>query len=560
MVLAWVLVLAACAALGTPAVAGEDVQVVCEWDFSRGMQGWVANSSARVQEGKDGIVIETDGRDAQLMSPKLDIAPQAGDVLEVRMSASRVGEIQWFWRTETAGPLGGLSQERSRFATVEESPNPQILVARPFWKTDKNIIGLRFDLPEGAAGTYCIASIRVLRGSNVLPPTWRREYRVPVAPRRIDVAKEAPPSTTPVTSDYTVAMWYFAAWEPEYTWDGWRQVAERSPWRIPLLFDSSDKEMSYNGIQFYRASNSRVVDWHVHWMREHCVNLMLWDWYPGRHADGTFDPTFFGNRALEIGFLGKEKLGGPAVATNRFAETMPFAIMWTNHAPANRLGNGLAEYIVDQFFVQPNYYKIDGKAFFPLWSPADLVSGAGGEPQAKAVLDHLREYALSRGIPGVYVVAVNGASTREQISALGIDGVMGYNVLLAGGSTTEYRQVAERVFEDRLEDFRTQSIRGHAAVWARQADLFGRDGFVPTCPMQNWEPTLRSSSYVMRDHTPEAYGELLTAAKAFIEQRGLRKFVSIEAFNEWLEGSYVEPSTQWGLTYLEVIREAFRTR
>ena len=151
--------------------------------------------------------------------------------------------------------------------------------------------------PGRRPGVYRIASIRVLRGSDVLSPVWRREYRVPVAPRRIDVAKAAPPATNPVASDYTVAMWYFAAWEPEYTWDGWRQVAERSPWRIPLLFDSSDKEMSYNGTQFYRASNRRVVDWHVHWMREHCVNLMLWDWYPGRHPDGTFDPTFFGNRA-----------------------------------------------------------------------------------------------------------------------------------------------------------------------------------------------------------------------------------------------------------------------
>jgi hypothetical protein len=555
-----VLVLAVCAALGAFSVADENVQVVCEWDFSRGMQGWVPNSTAHVKEDKNGIVIETDGRDAQLMSPKLDIEPQTGDVLEIEMAASRTGEIQWFWRTDAAGPFGGLSQEQSRLATAEECRDDRVVAARPFWKTDRNITGLRFDLPEGAPGVYRIATIRVLRGPDVQPPMWRREYRVPVAKRRIDVANEAPPATRPVASDYTVAMWYFAAWEPEYTWDGWQQVAERSPWRVPLLFDSSDKEMTYNGIQFYRASNPRVVDWHVHWMREHCVNLMLWDWYPGVRPDGTFDPTFFGNRALEIGFLGKEKLGGPAVATNRFAATMPFAVMWTNHAPANRLGTGLAEYIVDQFFVQPNYYKIDGKAFLPLWSPADLVSGAGGETQAKAVLDHLREYARSRGVPGVYVVAVNGASTREQVTTLGIDGAMAYNVLLAGGSTSEYRQVGERVFEDRLEDFSTQSIRGHEAVWARMADAFGRDWFVPTCPMQNWEPTLRSTAYIMRDHTPEAYGELLTAAKTFIEKRGLRKFVSIEAFNEWLEGSYVEPSTQWGLTYLEAIREAFRTR
>ena len=90
------------------------------------------------------------------------------------------------------------------------------------------------------------------------------------------------------------------------------------------------------------------------------------------------------------------------------------------------------------------------------------------------------------------------------------------------------------------------------------ADAFGRDAFVPTCPMQNWEPTRRPSNFIMRDHTPGGFGKLLTSAKAFIDKRGLRRFISIEAFNEWLEGSYVEPSTQWGLTYLEAIREAFR--
>ena len=494
------------------------------------------------------------------MSPKLDFQPQSGDVLEVRMAASRAGEIQWFWRTDTNGRFSGLSQEKSRFATAEESKDFRAVLARPFWKTDKHIIGLRFDLPEGTPGVYRIAAIRVLRGSDSLPPVWRREFRLPVAPRRIDVASEAPPATRPVASDYTVAMWYFASWEPEYNWDGWQQVAERSPWRIPLLFDSSDKAMSYNGIQFYRASNRRVVDWHVHWMREHCVNLMLWDWYPGVCPDGTFNPKFFGNRALEIGFLGKETLGGPAVATNRFATTMPFAAMWTNHAPSNRLGKGLPEYLVDQFFVQPNYYKIDGKAFLPLWSVDDLVSGAGGLAQAKAALDGLRDCARRRGIPGVYIAAVNGAHSRGQLSKLGIDGAMGYNLLLSGGSRSEYRRVGGRVIQDVIEDFGTQTIPGHEADWARKADIFGRDWFVPTCPMQNWEPTFRPTSYVMSNNTPEAYGKLLADSKAYIEKRGLRKFVSIEAFNEWLEGSYVEPSTQWGLGYLEAIRDAFQIR
>lgn len=545
-------------ALGAFAASEPNAQVVCQWDFSRGLEGWVPNAAARVKPDHEGLVVGTDGRDAQLVSPDLDIEPRPGDVIEVRMTASRAGEIQWFWRTSAPGAEGGLSEKQSRLVPIQQTSDVRPFVIRTFWKSERHITGLRFDLPEGSPGVYRIRWIGVLRGPEDVPRVWRSEYRVPVATRRIDVAKQIPPATRPVPTDYTVAMWYFAAWEPEYRWDGWQQVAERSPWRIPLLFDSSDPQMAYNGIQFYRSSNPRVVDWHVHWMREHCVNLMLWDWYPGVRSDGSFDPTFFGNRALETGFLGKQALGGPPVVTNRFAATMPFAVMWTNHAPGNRLGKGLAEYLVDQFFLQSNYYKVDGKAFLPLWSPADLVSGAGSPAQAKATLDHLRGYARKRGLAGVYVAAVNGVYTRQQADALGIDGAMAYNVLYSGGATAEYRRVGDRILEDRLEDFATQTTPGHLALWRRMADAFGRDWFVPTCPMQNWEPTLRPTGYIIRNHTPDAYAQQLAAAKAFIEERGLRRFVSIEAFNEWLEGSYVEPSTQWGLAYLEAIRQTFR--
>ena len=553
------LVVAALLAQWASAVA-QPREVVREWDFSKGLQGWSPNATAHVRQVADGIEVSTDGMDPQLLSPPLDLEPHDGDILEVCIAASRAGEIQWFWATDTAGPYGGLSQEQSRTDTAIRSAGYVSVRTRTFWATKKIIIRLRFDLPEGAPGVYRIASIRVVRGPAGFPAVWRREYRLPVAPPRIDVATAAPSEAHPVSSDYTVAMWYFAAWEREYTWDGWQQVAERSPWRIPLLYDSTDAEERFSGIQFYRSSNRRAIDWHVHWMREHAVNLMLWDWYPQTRPDGSFDPTFFGNRALEVAFLGKDRLGGPPVRTNRFAGTMPFAVMWTNHRPSNKLGIGLAEYLVDQFLKQPNYYRIDGKPLLPLWSARDLVEGAGGEAQARAALEHLRAYARSRGLPGVYVAAVNGITTRAQAANLGIDGLMGYNVLTSGGATTEYRRVGERIVEDRVEDFASQTMPGHEQRWAQAAAEFGRDYLLPTCPMQNWEPTYRPTGYVIANHTPEGYADMLRKAKAFVSDHGLRQFVSIEAWNEWLEGSYVEPSTQWGLTYLEVIRDVFGKR
>ncbi len=483
-------------------------------------------------------------------------------MLEVRLSATREGDIQWFYRTTIEGPYGGFMPHEQRLVRVNPAAEVKTYTAVMLWGGPKPIIGLRFDLPEGGPGTYRLETIRVVRpapGSQPAYP-WRSEQRLPIAPPRIDIAKQSPPPTNPVASDFTVAMWYFAAWEPEYTWDGWQQVAERSPWRIPLLYDSTDPEMEFNGIRFYRASKEEVLDWHVHWLREHAVNLMMWDWYPQVNAAGEFDPTFFGNRALELGFLGKSKIGDPPVTTNRFADSMPFAVMWTNHAPMNRLAPGLGEYIVDQFFSQPNYYRIDDKPLLAIWNPSDLVQGAGGDAQAKQVIEQVREYARSKGHPGIYVVAVNGLETRQRASELGFDGVMGYNYLLTDGYLSEPRRIGQRLTQDMIEDFATQAMPGQQKKWDRMAAEFGRDYLLATTPMQNMEPTLRPSSPMMVGNNPDLYRQMLTAAKETVARHGLRPWISCEAFNEWLEGSYVEPSTQWGFSYLEAIRDTLGNR
>ncbi|MCX6360187.1 MAG: glycoside hydrolase family 99-like domain-containing protein [Armatimonadetes bacterium] len=532
--------------------------VLASWGFSRGLQGWAAGPTAHVRQARGAIVIETDGKDPILVGPPISVAPKDGDVLEVRMSGTRSGEVQWFYRRTAEGPYGGFMPDEQRLVHVNAGSKPTAYRALMLWEGGKPIIGLRFDLPEGGPGTYRVESIRILRpapgASRTVP--WRAEQRVPLALPRIDIARQAPPATRPIASDYTVAMWYFAAWEPEYTWDGWKQVAERAPWRIPLLYDSADPEMEYNGIRYYRSSKPRVLDWHVHWLREHAVNLMIWDWYPNITPEGAFSPSFFGNRALELGFLGKEQLGGPPVRTNRFAETMPFAVMWTNHPPNNKLAPGLIEYMVDQFMSQPNYYKVDGKPLLAVWNPNDVVSAAGSEAKARKVIDDLRAYARSKGHKDLYVVAVNVLETRKRADLLGYDGVMAYNYLLTGGYSSEPRRIPGGLTQDMTEDFATQATPGQQKTWERMAAEFGRDYLVATTPMQNMEPTLRTGSPMMVGHNPDLYRKMLQAARQTIEKRGLRKFVSCEAFNEWLEGSYVEPSTQWGFGYLEALRDA----
>jgi hypothetical protein len=172
------------------------------------------------------------------------------------------------------------------------------------------------------------------------------------------------------------------------------------------------------------------------------------------------------------------------------------------------------------------------------------------------VLDGLREKAQAKGLPGVYVAAVHGGEAAV-IHRLGIDGVTGYHYSGAGGNRPESRRLGDRTVQDLLEDYPTQTIPGHVRLWEQLAAAYGKDYLLATTPMQNWEPTFRSAGPVMQRQTPDAFREMLRRARSLIEARGLRRFVNVEAWNEWLEGSYMEPSTQWGYEYLNAIRDVF---
>ncbi len=530
--------------------------------------GWVDQSGKRISRRSGGLSVTGSG--AKLVSPPLKL--QAFDIRWVALdiavsgtgaaSGSATLELQAGTAEAASGSLTfSVPVGRRVRCYVQAGP-------RSGWAGPLHWLAIQALSAVQAFTLYDIQPMKQLTGGRVLNERkggviviqtgeMRTEGRLPVSPKRIDIATQGPPETRALPSDYTVGMWYFAAWEPEYTWDGWRQIAERSPWRMPLLYDSADPAMEYSGIRYYRSSHPRAVAWHVHWMLEHGVNLMVWDWYVNKAPDGRIDATFFGNRALELAFLGKEKLGGPPVSTNPYADKIAFCTMWTNHAPGNELPSDLAEYLVTQFFLQPNYYRIDGMPLLPLWSVGDLIQNAGSEDKAREYLQRIQTVAREHGLPGVWIAAVNGPYDTAQFRRLGISGAMAYNVMMRGGHRIERRMLGDRQVRDIIEHFPSQTTPGHVSLWDDMRKAVGRNALIATMPMQNWEPTWRQDNFITQDASPDAYRRLLLQAREYIEQHSLRRFITVEAFNEWLEGSYVEPSTQWGWGWLEAIRDVF---
>lgn len=60
--------------------------------------------------------------------------------------------------------------------------------------------------------------------------------------------------------------------------------------------------------------------------------------------------------------------------------------------------------------------------------------------------------------------------------------------------------------------------------------------------------------------TPEKFEAVLRRAREWTEanpQPGMPKLVTVNSWNEWTEGSYLEPDTVNGFGYLEAIRRVF---
>lgn len=64
----------------------------------------------------------------------------------------------------------------------------------------------------------------------------------------------------------------------------------------------------------------------------------------------------------------------------------------------DRIGDELIRY----YFANPNYWKIDGKAYFSIYDIQRFIEGFGTLENTRKTMDRLQEKAISAGLKGVH--------------------------------------------------------------------------------------------------------------------------------------------------------------
>lgn len=302
---------------------------------------------------------------------------------------------------------------------------------------------------------------------------------------------------------------------------------------------------------------------------EHGIDFFIFDWYG-------YDDGPFLQRCLETGYLG-------AADDHR----VRFCCMWANHDwvdlhpaklrdPRRLLYPGtvtpatfqrLRRHVIDTYFRHPAYFLVDGRPYFSVYELTLLLRGFGGLAATRAALDEFRRETQQAGFPDLHLNAVvwghpvvpgerAPADPAQLVSALGFDSVTSYvwvhHVPLTGSPVTDYRLVRDRYFEYWAEAEQRYTVPYFPNVTR------GWDSSPRTVQSEKWDPAAGYPfTNIIGGDTPAAFREALMRTRDRLETRPGPRLLNLNCWNEWTEGSYLEPDTNTGMGYLEAVREVF---
>jgi len=322
------------------------------------------------------------------------------------------------------------------------------------------------------------------------------------------------PEPRPIQMAYELCAFYFPGWDSDAKWDCIRRVA---PNRKPML-------------GYYDESNPECVDWQIKWAVDSGISCFLVDWY-----------WCEGRQSLRHWFDAYRKA--------RYRDFLKVAIMWANHNPANTHSledwRNVTQEWIDNYFTLPGYYHMNGKPAVYIWAPGNIRRDLGGSDAAKAALDASQEMAQKAGHAGITFVAMGYDFSKSGIQALAHEGYVGI---------TTYHEWGDRSGGQKRMHFKKVADASPEA-WAKKDEASGPLTYHPLIDT-GWDsrPWHGDKAFAIEGRTPDLFVRLLEHAAAFAKEHE-KKTLILGPLNEWGEGSYIEPCTEFGFEMMAAIRD-----
>jgi lipopolysaccharide biosynthesis protein len=257
-------------------------------------------------------------------------------------------------------------------------------------------------------------------------------------------------------------------------------------------------------------------------------------------------------------FDGKKLLDSPI---DHFANDteidFPFCLCWANENWTRRwdgLENDILiaqnhspdsdrRFIADlePYLMNKNYLRWKNKPVVLVYRPLQL-------PDPKATAERWRDYCREQGVGEIYLIAVQTPGVENPYT-IGFDAVVEFppHGIPPIPSINNELQILNPDFEGSV--FRYQDVSSAMASKEIPFSPYIRGLFL------SWDNTARMQNrpLIFHENTPVEYGNWLTRIcnQTISSPNHFPKMVFINAWNEWAEGTYLEPDRKWGYAYLQ---------
>ncbi len=288
-------------------------------------------------------------------------------------------------------------------------------------------------------------------------------------------------------------------------------------------------------------------------------------------------------------FDGKQLLETPTeLMLNNPDIDMPFCLSWANetwsrrwdgmdhhilikqtHPPDVESWRRHFDYLI-RAWKDPRAIKVDGKPVFIIYRPQRISD-------IDNMLAQWREWAQEEGLPGIYFIFQKQYELPDKKCLRSFDAQFQFQPFEAIYSIPETRKfgifgkAVKLIFrhlpisvQGKLKNLKSRltinklGFHNYDAVWERAAEL-RVDAALTTYPgaFVDWDNTSRykNRATIFVGASPERFEHWLSVLSASLSNRHLpENFVFLNAWNEWSEGTYLEPDTKHAYRYLEAVQ------
>jgi hypothetical protein len=178
---------------------------------------------------------------------------------------------------------------------------------------------------------------------------------------------------------------------------------------------------------------------------------------------------------------------------------------------------------------------------------------------AREALASFRERTRAAGFPGLHLQAILWGQIPASVSMVPGDRTETQNstvVSLGFDSLTNYQWCHNVSPKGPYRDWAEKSV----ALWRKWTQDFSLPCYPHVSVGWDTNPRFQKPHSLITDNTPELFGEYVRRAMSFVDTHALSpRLITLNAWNEWSESSYLEPDTATGMRYLEALRDAVST-